>query len=149
MCVEGLLLLVFPAVEGKFGQPKKHWVQFRPGSMGAEHYCPTSGKLAGLSSSCFHPSFSQQECFEPAPNGSLSSYLRGLQRCAVAAAGLLSDECSGGRTFCHCTLICIRSATAYPRPACSGSGSQQVGLPSHIHLVFMAVCHVLEQSSAW
>lgn len=132
------------AVEGKFGQPKKHWVWFRPGAMGAEHYYPTAGNLAGLTSSCLHPSFSQQEYFEPAPNGSLSSYLRSLQRCAIAAAGLLPDECSGGRNFFHCTLICLPLAMAHPRPARSGSGSQQVGFPSHIHLGFMAVCHVLE-----
>lgn len=85
-----------------------------------------------------------KECFEPAPNESLSCYLRGFQRCAIAAAGLLSDECSGGRNFCHCTLICLPSARAHPRPICSGSGLQQVRLPSHIHIVFMAVCHMLE-----
>lgn len=101
-------------VEGKFGQPKKCCVQFRPGSVGAEHYCPTSVNLAGLSSCCVHPSFSQQEYFEPAPNGSISSYLRDLQRCAIAAAGLPSDEYSGGKNFCHRTLICLPSEMAHP-----------------------------------
>ena len=124
------------AVEEKFSQAMKCCVQFRPGSMGAENYCPTSGNLAGWSSSCLHPSFSQEECFEPSPNGSLSSYLRGLQRCAIAAAGQLSEKCSGGRNFCHCTLICLPSALARPKPGCSGSDSEQAGLPSHIHLHF-------------
>lgn len=78
VCKDCFCLSSTTAVEGKFGQPKKHWVWFRPGAMGAEHYYPTAGNLAGLTSSCLHPSFSQQEYFEPAPNGSLSSYLRSL-----------------------------------------------------------------------